>query len=133
MYSTRNPAMLRRSADTRAVAEISQSFKVYTASLMKDYMSSTMAGDPNVTSEEQHLESAIKTVTSNTLSGVQIVDRYHDFQTGEYFALARLDINAFKSLIEKSKELNERAKEYIKKNAESLHQELNKETLTLDK
>ena len=88
---------------------------------------STMAGDPNVNSEEQHIEQAVKTVTSMTLSGVQIVDHWQNPATGELFALARLDLDAFKDNLEKVKELDKKVKEHIKQNAEKLHTELEKE------
>lgn len=123
----RNYSVLRTTADNRARSEVSKVFQFYTASLMKDYAASTTAGEPNVTSEEQHVEQAIKTVTSMTLSGVEIVDHWQHPATGELFSLARLDLESFKNLAEQSRELNSRVKEYIKENAENLHQQLEKE------
>ncbi len=59
-YGINNFSLLRTAADNRARSEVAKVFQVYTASLMKDYMASTMAGDPKVSSEEQHIEQAIK-------------------------------------------------------------------------
>ncbi len=126
-YGIKNPSLARTAADNRAIAEISKTFQVYTASLMKDYMASTMAGDPNVTSEEQHVEQAIKTVTSMTISGVQIVDHWQNPATGEFFSLARLELDAFKDNLDKVKNLDKKVKEYIKENADKMHDELSKE------
>jgi len=126
-YGMRNFSMLRASSDNRARAEVSKVFQFYTASLMKDYMASTMAGDPNVTSEEQHVEQAIKTVTSNTLSGVEVVDHWQHPGTGELFALARLDLESFKNSLEKARELNAQVRDYIRQNADKLHDDLEKE------
>ncbi len=123
----RNTSLLRAAADNRARNEVAKVFQFYTASLMKDYAASTTAGDPNVTSEEQHVEQAIKTVTSMTLSGVEIVDHWQHPATMEFFSLARLELDAFKDNLNKAKELNEKVKERIKKNADMLHEKLEKE------
>ncbi len=122
----RNHALLRSTSDNRARNELAKVLEIYTASLMKDYAASTTAADPNVTSEEQHVEQAIKTVTSATLSGVEIVDRWQA-DTGELFALARLDLDNFKDALKRAKDLNATARDYIRKNAERLHDELEKE------
>lgn len=126
-YGMKNLSLLRTSADNRARNEVAKVFQVYLASLCKDYMASTMAGDVNVTSEEQHVECAGKTIVSMTLSGVEVVDHWQNSATGELFALARLDLNAFKDNLDKVRELDKKVKEHIKKNAEKLHKELEKE------
>ena len=123
----RNRSLMRTAADNRARSELAKIFEFYTASLMKDYMASTVGGDPNLISEEQHVEQAIKTVTSTTLSGVEIVNHWEDERTGEFFSLARLDLGAFTDSLDKVRELDEKVKEHIKENAEKLHGELEKE------
>ena len=65
--SVKNPALLRTAADNRARNEIAKTFETFTASLMKDYSSS---------SGEQNVEQAVKTFTSMSLEGVEIVDHY---------------------------------------------------------
>jgi hypothetical protein len=122
-----NSSLMRSAADNRARNEVAKVFQFYTASLMKDYMASTVAGDPNVTSEEQHVEQAIKTVTSMTLSGVEIVDHWQHPASGELFALARLDLEAFKDQFDKVQNLDKKVTDYIKENADKLHEELEKE------
>jgi hypothetical protein len=122
-----NSSLMRSAADNRARNEVAKVFQFYTASLMKDYMASTVAGDPNVTSEEQHVEQAIKTVTSMTLSGVEIVDHWQHPASGELFALARLDLEAFKDKFDKVQNLDKKVTDYIKENADKLHEELEKE------
>ncbi|NDY41297.1 hypothetical protein G3N55_00335 [Dissulfurirhabdus thermomarina] len=123
----RNASLLRMTAQNRARNELAKILQVYTASLMKDYMASTTAGEPGISSEEQHVEAAIKTVTSQTLSGVEIVDTWMDPRTGELFTLARLDLDAFTDAIEKSRDLDAKVKDYIRRNAERLHGELDRE------
>lgn len=122
-----NLSLLRTTADNRARNEVAKVFQIYTASLMKDYAASTSVGDSKAVSDEQHIEQAIKTVTALTLSGVEIVDHWQSSETGEFFALARLDLNSFKDSLEKSKELGAKVKEYVKNNAERLHDQLDKE------
>jgi hypothetical protein len=126
-YGIRNFSLLRTAADNRARNELAKVFEVYTSSLMKDYAASTMAGDPNQVAEEQHVEEAVKTVTSATLSGVEIVERWQHPATGELYSLAKLDLEEFENSLEKVRELNKRAKEYIRENAERLHEELRQE------
>ncbi len=126
-YGMKQFSLLRTAADNRARNEVAKVFQFYTASLMKDFMESTMAGDPNVTSEGQDIQVVIKTVTAMTLSGVEIVDHWQNPATGEFFALARLDLDAFKDNLEKVRQLDKKVKEQVRKNAGRLYDELEKE------
>jgi hypothetical protein len=126
-YGIKNHSLLRSAADNRARNEIAKLFQFYTSSLMKDYSASTMAGDPDTTSEEQHVEEAIKTVTTMTLSGVEIVEHWQHPASGELFSLARLDLESFKDNFERVRNLDRSVREYIKENADRMHEELEKE------
>lgn len=121
----KNHALARTTADNRARADLAKVFETYSASLMKDYMASTMAGD--ATSEEQHVENVIKTFSAQTLSGVQVVDHWFHPGDGTVFSLARLDLDSFTDNLEKMNELNGKVKEYVKKNAERAHMDLERE------
>lgn len=123
----KNHALARTTADNRARAEIAKIFEVYSASLMKDYMASTTAGDMKASSEEQHVEQAIKTFSAQTLSGVQVVDHWFHPVDGTVYALARLDLKAFTDNLDKMKELNAQVRDYVRKNAERAHMDLEKE------
>jgi len=122
-----NISLMRTAADNRARNEVAKVFQFYTASLMKDYAASTVAGDPNTTSEEQHVEQAIKTVTTMTLSGVEVVDHWQNPATQEFFALARLDLASFKDNFDRMQTLDKKVKDYIRENADRMHEELEKE------
>ena len=122
----RNHALARTTADNRARAEIAKIFEVYSASLMKDYMASTTAGDMSASSEEQHVEQAIKTFSATTLSGVQIVDHWFH-PDGTVYALAQLDLENFSNNLDKMKELNAQVRDYVRQNAERVHMDLEKE------
>lgn len=123
----RTTSMLRAAADNRARSEVAKVFEFYTASLMKDYMASTTSGEPGVSSEEQHVEQAIKTVTARTLSGVQIVDHWQHPSTMELYSLATLDLEEFSEALQRARELDAKVKEYIRQNADRLHEELQRE------
>ena len=123
----KNHALARSTADNRARAEIAKIFEVYSASLMKDYMASTTAGDMTASSEEQHVEQAIKTFSATTLSGVQVVDHWYHPVDGTVFSLARLDLQAFTDNLGKMKELNAKVRDYVRENAERVHMDLEKE------
>jgi hypothetical protein len=122
----KNHSLARTTADNRARAEIAKIFEVYSASLMKDYMASTTAGDMTASSEEQHVEQAIKTFSATTLSGVQIVDHWFH-PDGTVYALAQLDLESFKNNLDKMKELNAQVRDYVRQNAERVHMDLEKE------
>lgn len=123
----KNQSLARTTADNRARAEVSKIFEVYSASLMKDYSASTTAGDMSKSSEEQHVEQAIKTFSASTLSGVQIVDHWFHPQDGTVYSLAQLDLAAFTDNLGKMKELNAQVRDYVRQNAERVHMDLEKE------
>src|SRR5262245_41086206 len=123
----RNASLARSTADNRARAEISKTFEVYSASLMKDYSASITAGDMSASSEEQMVSSAIKTFSANTRNGVQIVDHWIHPTTGEIYSLARLDIGGFMDQLDKAKELNAKVKEAVKRSAEKAFADLDAE------
>jgi hypothetical protein len=122
----KNAALARATADNRARAEIAKIFETYSASLMKDYMASTTAGDMSASSEEQHVEQAIKTFSAVTLSGVQVVDHWIHPADGTVYALAQLDLQTFRDNIDKAKELSGAVRDYVRKNAEKAHMDLEK-------
>ena len=123
----RNPALLRSAADNRARAEMQKIFQTYSASLMKDYAASTTAGDFSASSEEQHVEEAVKTFAAGTLNGVQIVDHWIHPVDGTMYSLARLDLEGFMNMIDTSKELNAKVKERVKRAAEKSFADLERE------
>ncbi len=120
----RNKALLRQTADNRARAEIAKTMESYVATLAKDYMASTTAGDMSKSSEEQHVETALKTFSKTTLHGAEIVDRWMDPSDGTMYALCELDLFSFKDALEKNRELDKEVQDYVRENAEKLHGEM---------
>jgi len=120
----RNKALLRQTSDNRARGEIAKTMETYVATLAKDYMASTTAGDMSKSSEEQHVETALKTFSKTTLHGAEIVDRWMDPSDGTMYSLCELDLHSFKDALEKSRELDKQVQDYVRENAEKLHGEM---------
>jgi cytosine/adenosine deaminase-related metal-dependent hydrolase len=120
----KNRAMLISTADNRARAEIAKILETYVAYLAKDYIASTTAGDMEASTEEQHVEQALKTFTKTTLHGTQIIDRWRDPADGSLFSVCEMDLFAFKDALDEYKELDAQARDYVRENAEKLHREL---------
>ncbi len=119
-----NKSLLRKTADNRARAEIAQTLETYVAYLAKDYMASTTAGDMSKSSEEQHVEQALKTFTKATLHGAQIVDRWMDPADGTFYSLCELDLLTFKEALDEYKELDAKVRDYVRDNADKMHDDL---------
>ena len=121
----RDRSLQRQRAQMRATDDLAGQMETYISSLKKDYSAST--SDGNAESIEDHFEVVRKQVTAQTLSGVQFSQIWLDKTNGEMFVLVKLDFVAFKDSIEKARELNKQVKEYIRNNAERLHDELRAE------
>ncbi|MFH2204119.1 MAG: hypothetical protein ABIJ96_13450 [Elusimicrobiota bacterium] len=118
LSGVRNVGLARQAVDNRAIADIGKTIQVMSTQLMRDYASSINAGG-EVSDEEQLIENSIKTFAQVSLSGVTIVNHWTDHETKTYYALAKLDMDAFKNLLEKSNKLSEDVKAHIRKNAEA--------------
>jgi hypothetical protein len=120
----KNRALLVSTADNRARAEVAKILETYVAVLAKDYMASTTAGDMTATSEEQHVEQALKTFSKTTLHGAIIIDHWRDPADGSLFSLCEMDLFAFKNALDEHKELDAKVRDYVRQNAEKLHGQL---------
>jgi hypothetical protein len=125
----RNEPLAMEAADNRAKADLAKIMDTYTSYLMRDYAASTTAGDFTKTSEEQNVERALKTFVSANLSGVVIVDRWEKEDKGgkTIYALAKMDLETFKDQVGRMKELNEAARDFVRKNAEKAFERLQQE------
>jgi len=120
----KNKALLVTTADNRARAEIAKTLETYVAVLAKDYMASTTAGDMSASSEEQHVEQALKTFSKTTLHGAAIVDHWQDPADMTMYSLCELDMLAFKDALDTYKELDSKVRDYVRQNAEKMHNQL---------
>ena len=125
----RNEPLAKETADNRARADLAKYVDTYTAYLMRDYAASTTAGNFAKTSEEQNVERAVKTFVSAHVSGVQVVDRWEkDEKSGKVtYSLAKMDLASFKENVGQMKELNEAARDFVRKNAERAFDRLQQE------
>jgi hypothetical protein len=121
-----NKSLLFSTADNRARAEVAKTLETYVAVLAKDYMASTTAGDMSASSEEQHVEQALKTFSKTTLHGATIIDHWQDPEDKTMYALCKLDLLAFKEALDDYKELDSKVRDYVRENAEKMHGELEK-------
>jgi hypothetical protein len=120
---SRNVAMRRSTADSRARAAIAETLDAYVAVLNKDYQTSATAGDMSASSEQHHVQEALRTYSQMELSGVVIIDHWLDNDGTEY-ALAQLDMASFKGNLDKMKELNASVREAVRANADRAFDEL---------
>ncbi len=123
----KNRALRMNVARNRARAELQKTFEVYTASLMKDYASSTATGDLSNSSEEQMVTSVVKTFSAGVLRGVQITNMWEDDQENTTYALATLELDTFMEKINKANELSDRVKERVRRSAERSFADLERE------
>jgi hypothetical protein len=78
----------------------------------------------SASSEEQHVEQALKTFTKTTLHGSRIINHWRDPTDGSLFSLAELDLFAFKNALDEFRELDSQVRDYVRQNAEKLHGQL---------
>ncbi len=121
-----NASLRRATADDRARSEIVKTLDRYVAVLNKDYMASTTAGDMKASSEEQHVQQALKTYSQMELSGAVIVDHWLDADGTEY-SLAQLDMATFKDNLAKMRELNAAVRDVVRANADKAFDDLSAE------
>ena len=129
-----NYSLQRTVADDRARGDLAKVFEVYVNSLTKDYQAHTTMGGFDTSSEEQNAEVAMKVIVAQTLRGAVIVDHFEIPARQEFLSLARLDYNAVNRNIKTSKEfkkLPDNVREDIKKRADALHKEMEKEAQKL--
>ncbi|MBI4553590.1 MAG: LPP20 family lipoprotein [Candidatus Latescibacteria bacterium] len=122
-----SPSLRRNVADAQARADLARVFKTKVENLVKVYSRSISGGLDNRESPEQFAQEATKVFTSMELSGAQIVNRYYDQKERTEYALAMLDVTAFKNQVEQMRELSREMQELIKENADKAFQELEQE------
>lgn len=124
-----NEPLARETADNRARADLAKYVDTYTSYLMRDYAASTTAGDFKKSTEEQNVERALKTFVAVHLSGVQVVDRWEkDEKNGKVtYSLAKMDLASFKDNVGQMRELNDAARDFVRKNAERAFDRLQQE------
>lgn len=114
----------RTAADLSARAELARSFKTKIDELLKAY--ERIVSDGTVTTVESFHQQATTALTSITLAGAFIVNRYYDKSEKAQYSLARMSISDFKNQIEQLEELSDEVESIILDNAEAAFGELSK-------
>lgn len=124
----RNASMRRSTSESRARDEIARTLDTYVTVLHKDYLASA---DGVAAAREEQLEQALKTYSQTELSGAVIIDHWTDSDGTEY-ALAQLDMAAFKANMARMKELSARVREAVRAHADKAFDELGAEEARRD-
>ncbi|HZX66983.1 MAG TPA: hypothetical protein VFE76_16390 [Myxococcales bacterium] len=111
----RDALVRRRMVDSRARGEIQRTLEEFLETAQKDVPAGT---DPN---EKQRVQAALKGLASSE-NGVRVIDHWVDTDNTEY-ALAELDLASFKSNVEKTKDLDPRAKDAVSRNVDRIFDE----------
>ncbi len=120
----KNPDLLRSAADNRAKNEIARILQIYTAALMKDYKTLITEKGMDATFEEAHVEPAINTIVTETITSVEIIDHWQNPETGEFYSKAKLNLKVFNDNLEKIEGIDAKVKDYIKQNEDRIYEEL---------
>jgi hypothetical protein len=125
MAGVKNFSLLRRASEDKARVEMANAFDTFVRTLAKSYARSV--GTFDASQEEQLVQDTTKAYTDVTLKGVQIWDHYFDKLTQTMYSLARLDLKVFKDAIQKAESLSAEYREYLKSNADTAFQDVEKE------
>jgi hypothetical protein len=113
----KNQSLLKTTADNRARAEFFKIIDTYVSVFSRDYFASRPRRNRSGSFK-------INTFRSTLLRRAKIVDRWRDPQDEIQFSLCELDLVAFMNALSEYKDLDEDLKDYLKMNAERLHQKL---------
>lgn len=132
--AVRNPTMRRKAAEGQARNDMASTMGAYVASLQKQYIAETTADAMDKASVEQHLSDTMKQLSEASLVGVQIIEYYERPDVNEAYALARLDFDQIKEMMDKVaasngqfKQMDAKMREWVRKNAEKANDQLNEE------
>jgi hypothetical protein len=112
----RDAAYRRRMVDSRARGEIQKTLEEFLDAIPKENPST----EPDPT-EKQRVQLALKALAAAD-AGVRIVDHWVDTDSTEY-ALAQLELSAFKVNLEKAPDLSARSKDAMRRNADRIFDE----------
>jgi hypothetical protein len=95
--------------------------------MLKDYQAATQGGPDNATATEQYVEDTSKQITDLTLSGSRLEESFVS-QTGTFWALVVLDVDAFKDSLQKANDLNSEVRAAIIERADRSFRALDQAT-----
>lgn len=129
-----NPSLRRKAAEGQSRNDLASTLQVYVASLQKQYLAETTAGDLGKHEVEQHIQDTMKQVTEQTLVGAQIVEYWEHPLRNEAYALTRLDMEQFMEIMKsyasasgQFQQLDANLRDWVRKNSDKAHDQLNEE------
>lgn len=125
MGGTRNAALARTGAMTRARTEIARSLQTQVEAMLKDYQSTTTGGEAfgAAANDEQHVEDVSRQITEMTLSGTEMVDSWIS-KSGTFYALVSLDVATFQQAVSQMEQLSESVRRAVIDRAERAFDDL---------
>jgi len=130
----RNATLRRKAAEGQARNDMGATMGSYVASLQKQYLAETTADAGDKAASEQHITDTMKQLSEASLVGAQIVQYYERPDANEAYALARLDFDQIKDMMDKVassngqfKQLDAKLRDWVRKNAEKANDQLNEE------
>lgn len=125
MGGTRNAALARTGAMTRARTEIARSLQTQVEAMLRDYQATTTGGEAYgiAANDEQHVEDVSRQITELTLSGTELVDSWIS-RSGTFYALVSLDVETFRDAVSRMEQLSEAVRRAVVERAEQAFDEL---------
>jgi hypothetical protein len=125
---SRNPSIMRSTAEGRARTELARSLQVKVKAMLKDYQATTTGGQDFGTSaaDEQHVVDVSKQITDMTLSGTELVDTWVS-PNGTFYALVTMDVEKFKDSVSKMNNLSDSVRKAVEQRADKAFGELDEE------
>lgn len=120
-------SLARSAAEGRARTELARVLQVRVKSMLKDYQAAAQGGPDNAASSEQYVEDTSKQITDVTLSGSRLEETFVT-ETGTFWALVVLDLDAFKDSLAKANQLNDAVRAGIIERAERSFRQLDQAT-----
>ena len=113
---------LRITSDARARANIASTILTNVEEMTKIYMNHV--SDSEAEQYEELVTNGLITFTKMDLVGAAITNHHNCPRDKGYYALARMDPDAFNDTFEKMQDLNDKAREIIEENSEGVFDEM---------
>ena len=121
----KNEKLLIVTANNRAHAEVLKVVDIFATALTKDCLSAIPADDTPSLVEATLGERTFGTFSHTIIyKGVEIVDYWKDPEDGTMYALSKLDLEVVKRFFDDSEEIDEKRRDYLRSNADRIHDEL---------
>lgn len=111
-------SLQKTTADDRARAELARIFSSYLKVASNDYSASAGAGDAQLS--EQAVSRQIDSLTQINLSGVKIIGRWRDENTGAIWSLAELDIEHMKKTLDQAMQMSPGLRDFLANQGDSI-------------